>query len=139
MKTLKVLIPAAVFLLLAGQAAAQSQEEAERKEAAAAKAAAATAEAREAEVARKLEEAERRMAEAARTIAELTSERLPQMMERQFEIIADGRPRLGVNIGESRDGGPVEGVEIVGVSPAAPPMMPACGPATLSLPSTASR
>lgn len=120
MKTLKVLIPAAAFLLLAGQAAAQSQEEAERKEAAvAAEAATAKAEAREAEVARKLEEAERRMAEAARTIAELTSERLPQLaeFERRFEVIADGRPRLGVNIGESRDGGPVEGVKIVGVTP----------------------
>lgn len=120
MKTLKVLIPAAAFLLLAGQAAAQSQEEAERKEAAAAaEAASAKAEARDAEVARKLEEAERRMAEAARTIAELTAERLPQMeeFERRFEIIADGRPRLGVNIGEDRAGGPVEGVKIVGVSP----------------------
>ena len=120
MKTLKVLIPAAAFLLLAGQAAAQSQEEAERKEAAAtAEAATAKAEAREAEIARKLEDAERRMAEAARTIAELTSERLPQLaeFERRFEVIADGRPRLGVNIGESRDGGPVEGVNIVGVTP----------------------
>ena len=119
MKTLKVLIPAAAFLLLAGQAAAQSQEEAEQQKAAAAQAAEATAEAREAEIARKLEEAERRMAEAARTIAELTSERLPQMreLERRIEIIADGRPRLGVNIGDSRDGGPVEGVSIVGVTP----------------------
>jgi C-terminal processing protease CtpA/Prc len=120
MKTLKVLIPAAAFLLLAGQAAAQSQEEAEQAKAAAnAEAATANAEAREAEIARKLEEAERRMAEAARTIAELTSERLPKMeeFERRFEIIADGRPRLGVNIGESRDSGPVEGVKIVGVTP----------------------
>jgi S1-C subfamily serine protease len=113
MKTLKVLIPAAALLLFAGQAAAQSQEEAGRKEAAVA------AEAREAEIARKLEEAERRMAEAARTIAELTSERLPKMeeFERRIEIMADGRPRLGVNIGEDREGGPVEGVKIVGVTP----------------------
>ncbi len=120
MKTLKVLIPAAAFLLLAGQAAAQSQEEAERLRAeAAAEAAGAKAEAREAEVARELEEAERRMAEAARTIAELTAERLPQLaeFERRFEVFADGRPRLGVNIGEDLDGGPVEGVKIVGVSP----------------------
>ena len=119
MKTLKALIPAAAFLLLAGQAAAQSQEDAERQAAAAEEAKEATAEAREAEVARKLEEAERRMAEAARTIAELTSERLPQLreLERRIEIFADGRPRLGVNIGEDRDGGPVEGVNIVGVTP----------------------
>ncbi|MDJ0812517.1 MAG: PDZ domain-containing protein [Woeseiaceae bacterium] len=118
MKTLKILVPAAAFLLLAGQAAAQSQEEAERKEAAAA-AEVATAKAREAEIDKKLEEAERRMAEAARTIAELTSERLPQLreFEKQFEFITDERPRLGVNIGENRDGEPVEGVQIVGVTP----------------------
>ena len=120
MNTLKVLIPAAAFLLLAGQAAAQSQEEAERKEAAAAaETATVTAEAREAQIQRKLEEAERRMAEAARTIAELTSERLPKMREyeKQIEYMSNGRPRLGVNIGETPDGEPVEGVKIVGVTP----------------------
>jgi C-terminal processing protease CtpA/Prc len=120
MNTLKTLIPAAAFLLLAGQAAAQSQEEAGQKEAAvAAEAASAKAEVREAEIQRKLEEAERRMAEAARTIAELTSERLPQLQEfeKQFEFISDGRPRLGVNIGDDGDGGPVEGVKVVGVTP----------------------
>jgi C-terminal processing protease CtpA/Prc len=120
MNTLKVLIPAAAFLLFAGQGAAQSQEEAEQREAAAAaETTAAKAEIREAEIQRKLEEAERRMAEAARTIAELTSERLPNMreFEKQFEFISDGRPRLGVNIGEQSDGGPVEGVKIVGVTP----------------------
>ena len=37
--------------------------------------------------------------------------------EKQFEFISDGRPRLGVNIGEQSDGGPVEGVKIVGVTP----------------------
>jgi len=117
MKTLKILIPVAALLLLAGQAAAQSQEQAERAEAAAV--AEARAETREAEVARKLEEAERQMAEAARQIAELSSERLPQMreMERRFEFMSDDRPRLGVNIGEERSDGPVEGVKIVGVTP----------------------
>ncbi|MHA1574203.1 MAG: PDZ domain-containing protein [Alphaproteobacteria bacterium] len=118
MKTMKILMPVAVLLLLAGQAAAQNQEEAERAEAAAA-AAKAEVESREAEVTRKLEDAERRMAEAARQIAELSSERLPQMreMERRFEFISDDRPRLGVNIGEERSDGPVEGVKIVGVTP----------------------
>lgn len=119
MKIMKILIPVAALLLFAGQAAAQS-EEAERAEAArAAKAAQIAAQSREAEVSRKLYEAERKMAEAARQIAELTSEHLPQLheIERRIEIIADGRPRLGVNIGEDKSGGPVEGVHIVGVTP----------------------
>lgn len=117
MKTMKILLPVAALLLLAGQAAAQSQEQAERAEAAAA--VEAETEMREAEVARKLEEAERRMADAARQIAELSAERLPQLreMERRFEIMSDDRPRLGVNIGEDRSDGPVEGVKIVGVTP----------------------
>jgi len=44
---------------------------------------------------------------------------LPQMreMQRRIEIINDGRPRLGVNIGEENSDGPVEGVSIVGVTP----------------------
>jgi C-terminal processing protease CtpA/Prc len=122
MKANRFIVPAAAFLLLAGHAVAQTQEQAERAEAAAAAAAdaaAAKTESREAEVQRKLEDAERRMAEAARQIAELTAERLPQLaeIERRFEIYADGRPRLGVNIGEEKSDGPVEGVKIVGVSP----------------------
>ena len=134
MKTLKLIIPVAAFLLLAGQAAAQSEAEAlaeaERAEAAAQfesqsreaeaqKKLQFESQSREAEVQKKLQEAERKMAEAARQIAELTSERLPQLheLERRFEIVRDGRPRLGVNIGEEKSGGPVEGVNIVGVSP----------------------
>ncbi len=118
MKTMKILLPVAALLLLAGQAAAQSQEEAERAAVAAA-AAKAQVETREAEVARKLEDAERQMAKAARQIAELSSERLPQLreLERRFEFMSDDRPRLGVNIGEERSDGPVEGVKIVGVTP----------------------
>lgn len=119
MKVLKVLIPVAAMLLFAGQAAAQSQEELERKEAAAAEAAKARVEAREAEVARELEEQERRMAEAARRIAELTQERLPQFEEyvRSFQVIADGKPRLGVTIGKAEQDGPVEGVSVTAVTP----------------------
>lgn len=117
MKTMKLIIPVAALLLLAGQAAAQN-EEMERAEAERAAAQSATR-SREAEVARELEEAEREMATAARKIAELTAERLPQLreIERRIEIVNDGRPRLGVNIGEGTTGGPVEGVEIVGVTP----------------------
>ena len=118
MKTLKYLIPVAAVLLLAGQAAAQSEEraraEAEREAAAAVQATAA----REAEVAQKLQQAERTMAEAARQIAELTSERLPQLREiqRRIQIYGDDKPRLGINIGEESDG-PVEGVLVLGVTP----------------------
>ncbi len=117
MKTMRLIIPVAAMLLLAGQAAAQS-EEAQRAEADR-QAALAEAETREAEVQRKLQEAERKMAEAARQIAELTSERLPQLreIERRIEIINDGRPRLGINIGEDKASGPVEGVRVVGVTP----------------------
>lgn len=128
MKTLKILVPVAAALLFAGQAAAQSEREAERAEAraaaeakAAAEARAAQAEARsrEVEIARELEEMERQMAEAARRIAELTQDRLPQIreFERRFEFMSDDRPRLGVNIGEEYADGPVEGVEVVAVTP----------------------
>ena len=105
MKVTRIFIPAAAILLLAGQAAAQSQEERE--------------ESREAEVARRLEDAEARMAAAARDIAKLTEERLPQIEEmvKRYEFYADGRPRLGVNIGEVVGGGPAEGVKIVAVTP----------------------
>ena len=108
MKTLKFLIPAAALCLLAGPAAAQSEEEAGREAASG-----------EAEVARRLAEAERKMAEAAREIAELSSQRMPQLrdMERRFEFLSDDRPRLGVNIGEDERDGPVEGVKIVAVTP----------------------
>ena len=111
MKTMKYLIPTAVLLLLAGQAAAQSEEQ-QRAEALHA------AEAREAEVERKLQEAERRMAEAARQIADLTSERLPQLqeIERRIQIVGSDKPRLGINIGDESDG-PVEGVVVLGVTP----------------------
>ena len=113
MNRMYLLIPMAAALLLAGQAAAQSDEELERREA-------ASAEAREAEVEKELEEQERRMADAARRIAELTQERLPQLQEyaaRTFEYYADGKPRLGVTIGEDKSGGPVEGVIVTAVTP----------------------
>lgn len=118
MKTTRIIIPVAALLLFAGQAAAQDDEE----QRAAAKSAAAQmekAEAREAELEYKMQQAERQMAEAARQIAELTSERLPQLhrLERRIEIMRDGRPRLGVTIGDDAKGGPVEGVHIIAVTP----------------------
>ena len=112
MKIMKLLVPAAL-LLLAGQAAAQTQEEIERKEMAA-------AEAREAEIERELKEQERIIAEASRRIAKLTQERLPQLQEyvaRQMEYWSDGRSRMGVTVGESKESGPVEGVIVTAVTP----------------------
>jgi len=112
MKTLKLIIPVALVLLLAGQAVAQTEKELQKE-------ALVKVEEREAAMQMRLKDAERRMAEAARQIAELTSERLPQLqqIERRIEIINDGRPRLGVTIG-NRDGkGPVEGVSVMGVTP----------------------
>ena len=108
MKTLKILIPVTATLLFAGQAAAQNETLSTRE----------AVEIREAEIQRRLEEAEQRMAEAAQQIAKLTRERLPQIQRhaRRIEIINSDRPRLGVAIGGD-DEGPVEGVQIVGVTP----------------------
>ena len=128
MKTMKLIIPVAAALLFAAQAAAQSDDEAAKREqiqaemerAMAGEAAALReVEAREAEVAKRMQEAERKMAEAAREIAELTSERLPLVrdIERRIEIIDSGQPRLGVTIGDRESKGPVEGVEVMGVTP----------------------
>ena len=128
MKSMKLIIPIAAGLLFAAQAAAQSDREAaesERAQAEMERAMAAEAaalrevEAREAEVAKRMQAAERKMAEAARELAELTSERLPQIreIERRIEIIDSGGPRLGVTIGDRKSKGPVEGVEVMGVTP----------------------
>ena len=124
MKTWKVLIPVVAFSLFAVQAAAQDEQEARERAEAAERERQAEVEVkrkvefREAELNRRLAEAERRMAEAARQIAELTSERLPQIhrAQRRIEIINSDKPRLGVAIGGD-DEGPVEGVQIVGVTP----------------------
>jgi len=108
MKMTRIIFPVVASLLLVGQAAAQDvTTEVEL-----------TAE-REAELDTRMRQAERQMAEAARQLAELASERLPQLqrMERHFEILQDGRPRLGVSIGGNDEDGPVEGVGIRAVTP----------------------
>ena len=104
----KSILPAALLLLFAGQAIAQSDEEEERLRA---------AESRELEVEERLRAAEARMAEAAREIAEITKERLPRMMEIEKRYAWSNKPRLGVTIDSSEDPGPVEGVKVLGVSP----------------------
>lgn len=104
----KILLPAAAFLLLAGQAAAQSEDDEERLR---------EIEARELEVEERLKAAEARMAEAAREIAEITKERLPRMAEIEKRFAWSSKPRLGVTIESNMEPGPVEGVKILGVSP----------------------
>ena len=117
MKITKLIVPFAALTLLAGPAIAQNDEQAAARAAAEQQ---TPTEARESELQRKLAEAESRMAEAARQIAELTSGHLPQLqqVQRHVEIINSDRPRLGVNIGEDADSGPVEGVRVTGVTPA---------------------
>ena len=102
----KVMVPAAAFLLLAGQASAQTDEERLRE-----------AEVREQEMEERMRAAEARMEEAAREIAEITKERLPQIIEFRERIEFSGRPMLGVNIQSEGKSDPVEGVEITGVTP----------------------
>lgn len=108
MKMTRIIMPLAALLLLAGQAVAQEVIADVELTAA-----------REAELETKMRQAERQMAEAARQLAELTSERLPQLqrLERRFEFLQDGRPRLGVSIGGNDEDGPVEGVGIRAVTP----------------------
>lgn len=106
MKTWRVLLPVLALLLIASPSIAQTGEESSRD-----------AEAREAEMDRKLKEAEERMTQAARQIAEITRERLPHMAEIERRIELSDKPRLGVTIDGKQKTGPVEGVEILGVTP----------------------
>ncbi len=108
MKMWKIVVPVAAALLLAGQAAAQTEEE-ERLRA---------MEAREIEVEERLRMAEERMAAAAREIAEISKERLPRMVEIEERFAMANKPRLGVTIDTTDEPSPVEGVKILGVTPA---------------------
>lgn len=110
MKPWKIVLAVAAALLLAGQAAAQSDVEAEQRKAEMARS--------EADVEKRMYEAEKRLAEAARQIADLSTRRLSRIGEVAstfFEF--NGRPRLGVTIDGSDDKGPVEGVSVIGVTP----------------------
>ena len=116
MKTMKIFIPAVAALLLAGEAAAQDTEAEEaRREAERSR---AEAQLEKEEVRRQMLEAERQLEEAARRIAELSQKNLPRIVEVQRKAVdMMGRPRLGVTVGGNEGEGPVEGVNVLGVSP----------------------
>ena len=107
MKMWKVVLPVAVMLSFAGQAAAQTDDEERMRE----------MEAREVAMEEKLRAAEAKMAEAAREIAEITKERLPRIAQIEQRFALSSKPRLGVTIETSDDSSPVEGVTILGVTP----------------------
>lgn len=106
MKMWKVLLPMTALMLYAVPADAQSEDEEQR-----------AMEARKAEYAERLREAEVRLETAAREIAEITRERLPQIAEIERRIEISTKPRMGIMIDGSDADGPVEGVEVVGVTP----------------------
>jgi hypothetical protein len=64
----------------------------------------------------RMREAERRLAEAARQVADLSMSQLPRVERIEKVLRAGGGPALGVTIGAGGDD-PVEGVEILAVSP----------------------
>lgn len=71
----------------------------------------------------RLRAAERRLQEAAQEIAEITSGIVPGAVEyARHVVLAKRRPILGVSIGGrgDDDGGPVDGVQVLGVSPGSP-------------------
>lgn len=107
MKMWKILLPVTAIVLFAGTAYAQSEEEEELR----------AMEAKKEAYAERLREAEVRMEIAAREVAEITQERLPQMMEFRRRIEMSNTPRIGITIDSVDKSGPVKGVEIGGVTP----------------------
>lgn len=69
------------------------------------------------EVEVRMKDAEQRLAEAARRVADLSMAQLPRVERFERIIQANRGPMLGVSIGAEDGQGPVEGVNILGVSP----------------------
>lgn len=69
------------------------------------------------EVEVRMKDAERRLAEAARQVADLSMAQLPRVERLERVIRASRGPMLGVSIGADESEDPVEGVELLGVSP----------------------
>ncbi len=67
-----------------------------------------------------MREAEARLAEAAQRVAELSTRRLPRLAGGYWSGALSGRAVLGITIPAAEDSGPVEGVEVLGVSPGGP-------------------
>ncbi len=61
--------------------------------------------------------AEARLEAAARRIAELSTRQLPDLFRGEWAFAFGGRPLLGITIDGETDDGPVEGVEVRGVTP----------------------
>jgi len=107
MRMWKLILPVTAILLFAGTAYAQSEEEVELR----------ATEAKKEAYAERLREAEVRMEIAAREIAELTQERLPQIIDLRTRLEFSNTPRIGITIDGVDESGPVEGVAIGGVTP----------------------
>lgn len=69
------------------------------------------------EVEVRMKDAEQRLAEAARRVADLSMAQLPRVERLERFIQANRGPVLGVTIGADENDAPVEGVNILGVSP----------------------
>jgi C-terminal processing protease CtpA/Prc len=65
----------------------------------------------------RMQDAEQRLADAARRVADLSMAQLPRVERLERIIQANRGPVLGVTIGADDDNAPVEGVNILGVSP----------------------
>jgi C-terminal processing protease CtpA/Prc len=106
----KLILAAAAVLLFAGQTLAQQEvtEAAEVKR---------TQELREAEYVARLREAEERMEQAARQIAEISRERLPQMVQMERRFAFSDKPMIGITIESNDESEAVEGVHVEGVTP----------------------
>lgn len=95
MRTWKKFLPSIILLLFGSASFAQEQAS---------------------EVDMRIKEAEIRMEEAVRQIAELSASQMASVANVERRLRIDGRPVLGVNVGNDENG-PVEGVDILGVSP----------------------
>lgn len=107
MKIWKVMLPVTALLLFTGTVDAQSEEDEDLR----------AQEAQKKAYTERLREAEERMEIAAREIAEITRERLPQMLELRSRMAFSDTPRIGITIDGIDKSGPVEGVEVGGVTP----------------------
>jgi len=123
METIRMVVSLAAVLAAGGPALAQNaaedlarEREALEKQRVEVEIRRVQAEAEAVDAEAEMREAERRLEEAARRIAELSSRQLPRVAGAWSTNMA-GRPVLGVSIGVPSDKGPVEGVEILAVSP----------------------